>query len=49
MGWCVAGGQIMEAFVDKEEDFEVDALEDLKPMEFVKDKGIVVTGAGEGE
>lgn len=37
----------MKGFVGEEQDFEVNALGDSEPMEFVKDGGNVVTGAGD--
>lgn len=40
-GGEVAGVQIVEGVVGKEEDFEVDALVDWGPMEFMKDRGNV--------
>lgn len=48
-GGKAAGRLIVEGFVGKEEDFEVDAVGDWEPIEFVKDRGNVAAGAGVGE
>lgn len=46
----VEGCLIVEGFVGKEEDFEMDTLSVLETVELLlEDKGVVVTGAGIGE
>ncbi len=40
----VGGGLVMEGFVSKEEDFELDPLWVREPVEVVEDRGDVVTG-----
>ena len=45
----VGGGLVMEGFVGEEKDFELDALRDREPVEFLKDGGDMVAGAGVGE
>lgn len=41
------GGLIVQGFWGEEEDLKVGALGDREPMQFEKDGGNVVTGAGE--
>jgi len=45
----VGGSLVVEGFVGEEKDFELDALWDREPVEFLEDRGDVVTGAGAGE
>ena len=45
----VAGDLVMEGFVGKEEDFEMDVLRDREQMELLEDWGDVVMVAGAGE
>lgn len=56
-GWVVAmehvsevgRGLVMEGFVCEEEDFELNALWNWEPVEFLEDRSDVITGAGVGE
>lgn len=40
-GGKVAEGLIVEGFLSKEENFEMDALGDWEPVEFVKDRRVM--------
>lgn len=45
----VGGGQVVEGFIGDDEEFEMDTLGDWEPVEVMKDRGDVVTGAGVSE
>lgn len=45
----VGGGQVMQSFVGDEEEFEFNWLRNGEPVEVLKDRGDMVSGAGAGE
>ena len=45
----VGGGLVVEGFVGEEENFGLNTLFDWEPVEFLEDRGDVISGAGVSE